>query len=492
VLPSHRRKAQRGLAVSPARKGLAVVVVAVVAVAALGRFAWTGLEVSTGFAAKLVCSLTLTSGQSADAIRAELLDQALAPVSSLLSLKPADCCASANLFGFVSARAVHRRGLGCTLLAGRDERDLESLPEMPERPVLDAAAPWPRGGAGPVASPDSATDVASHAATRGAIDSAIDEAFRETDETGSGNVRQTKAVVIAHRGNLIAERYADGYSASTPMISWSMAKSVLAALAGIAVSEGRLSLDAPAPVPEWAAPGDPRRAITLDQLLRMSSGLRFDETYGAVNDVSRMLFTEPDMGAYAARMPLDADPDTAWSYSSGTSNIVARMLRDSFGGDVAAFVRYSRERLFDAAAMTSAFLEHDATGTPVGSSFVFMTARDWARFGELHRNDGVTDGRRVLPDGWVRYVTKPTAHAPQGSYGAHWWLNAGEAGDADKRPWPSLPADAYAARGYSGQWLLVVPSRELVLVRLGISFPDAGKDGTVELATKVLAALGER
>lgn len=475
------------------RRRLAIALVGFVAgAAALGHFAWTGLEVSTGFAAKLVCSLSLTSGQDADAIRTQLLDQALAPVSPLLRLKPADCCASASLFGIVSARAVHRRGLGCTLLAGRDERDLASLPDLPLRPSLDAGEPWPQGGAGPVAGPDDAVDSAAGAA----IDSAIDEAFREVaaevDGAGSGHVRQTKAVVIAHRGRLVAERYADGYSASTPMISWSMAKSVLAALAGIAVSEGRLSLHAPAPVPEWSAAGDLRRGITLDQLLRMSSGLRFDETYGAVNDVSRMLFTEPDMGAYAARMPLQADPDTAWSYSSGTSNIVARMLHDSIGDDVAAFVRYSRERLFDAAAMHSAFFEHDAAGTPVGSSFVFMTARDWARFGELHRNDGVAGGRRVLPDGWVRYVTTPTAQAPQGSYGAHWWLNAGEPGDAGNRPWPSLPADAYAARGYSGQWVLVIPSRELVLVRLGISFPDDGEDGTVALATRVLAVLAER
>jgi CubicO group peptidase (beta-lactamase class C family) len=223
----------------------------------------------------------------------------------------------------------------------------------------------------------------------------------------------------------------------------------------------------------------------------MSSGLRFDETYGAVNDVSRMLFTAPDTGAYAARSRLAAAPDAVWSYSSGTSNIVARILRDSFGDDVAAFVRYVRERLFDPASMTSAFFEHDASETPVGSSFVFMTARDWARFGELHRNDGLWNGNRVLPDGWVRYVTTPTPRAPQGRYGAHWWLNAGDPDDPGRRQWPGLPADAYAARGYSGQWVLVIPSHELVLVRLGIAFPDDADDGTVELARSILDAIGD-
>jgi CubicO group peptidase (beta-lactamase class C family) len=139
--------------------------------------------------------------------------------------------------------------------------------------------------------------------------------------------------------------------------------------------------------------------------------------------------------------------------------------------------------------MPSAFFEIDAAGTPVGSSFVFMTARDWARFGELFRNDGVTAGGRVLPEGWVRYSTTPTAKAPRGEYGAHWWLNAGRPGDGSDRPWPALPADAYAARGYAGQWVLVVPSHELVIVRLGMSFPDDGDDGTEALARAILEAL---
>jgi len=239
----------------------------------------------------------------------------------------------------------------------------------------------------------------------------------------------------------------------------------------------------------------------------MSSGLRFDETYGAVNDVSTMLFTEPDTGAFAAAFPASAAPDSAWSYSSGTSNIVARLLRSSLGGEPAAFVRYAREKLFDPAGMRSAFFEHDASGTPVGSSFVFMTPRDWARFGELHRRDGLWNGARVLPEGWVRYVTTPTPRAPEGQYGAHWWLNAGGAsqpvgsdGSAARaqtkepavpatRPWPLLPPDAYAARGYSGQWVLVIPSAQLVVVRLGISFPDDGDDGTEQLAAALVQAL---
>jgi CubicO group peptidase (beta-lactamase class C family) len=459
---------------------VAALLVFVAGIALLGRRGSDALHVAAGYAAKATCSLTLNSGQPPEKIRTELLDRVLSPVSSFIGLKPADCCASASLFGLVHARAVYRRGFGCTLLAGRNEKDLAMPEGLEERPALDAAAPWPLGDAGPMSAADPA------------IEAAITEAFREPEPLGGGRVRQTKAVLVAFRGQLLAERYAEGYTASTPMISWSMAKSVLAALVGIAVDEGRLALEGPAPVPEWSSPDDPRHAITLDQLLRMSSGLRFDETYGAVNDVSRMLFTEADTGAFAAAFPAATAPDTAWSYSSGTSNIVARLLYDSLGRDFEAFVRYSRDRLFDPASLTSAFFEHDASGSPVGSSFVFMTTRDWARFGELHRNDGVFDGRRVLPEGWVRYVTTPTPRAPDGSYGAHWWLNAGNPSDHSGRPWPSLPADSYAARGYSGQWVLVVPSRELVVIRLGIAVPDDGEDGTVELARAVLDVLEGR
>jgi CubicO group peptidase (beta-lactamase class C family) len=470
----------RAAATKRCRKGLFITALLVASAAAtpLGWRLRQALNVATGYAAKLSCSLSLNSKQPAERISAELLDHVLAPVSRWLTVKAADCCASASAFGLVRARAVYRPGLGCTLLNGRSESQLVLLEGSPDRPSLDTEVPWPLGEAGP------------QSESMPAIESAIDAAFREVDSPGLDRIRQTKAVVIAHRGRMIAERYAERYSASTPMISWSMAKSVLAAVVGIAAADGRLPLDGPVPVPEWSAGEDPRHAITLDQLLRMSSGLRFDETYGAVNDVSRMLFTEPDTGAFAARSRLAATPDTLWSYSSGTSNIVARLLRESFGGDVTAFVRYTRSRLFEPASMTSAFFEHDASGTPIGSSFVFMTARDWARFGELHRNDGVWNGKRVLPEGWVRYVTTPTPRAPQGCYGAHWWLNAGDSEDPQRRPWPSLPSDAYAARGYGGQWLLVVPSRELVIVRLGISFPDDGDDGAIELARAVIDAIG--
>lgn len=439
---------------------------------------WTALQVGTGYAAKVTCSIALNSAQDPSAVLRDYVSRELTPLGSLLDVDVTDKGVLVSALGIVRAYAAYRPGAGCTLvpLEGEKTRLLQQLAKA-QRRKLDVAVPWPHGEAG-VAMPPSPKVIA-----------AIEAAFREPDPPDSSRIRQTKAVLIAHDGRLVAERYAEGYGPFTPMLSWSMAKSVLAALYGIAIGEGRLQLEQPAPVPEWSAQDDPRHAITIDQLLRMSSGLEFDETYGAINDVSRMLFTQSDTGAFAAGFDLAGEPGTVWSYSSGTANILSRVLRDSFGGNSDELVRYANERLFDPVGMTSAFFEADASGTPIGSSFAFMTARDWARFGELHRLDGVWNGRRILPEGWVKYVTTPAPAAPQGCYGAHWWLNRGEPKDPSHRPWPTLPPDAYSARGHSGQYVLVVPSEKLVVVRLGLSFPDDGEEGTVQMAAAVIAAL---
>lgn len=464
---------------TPLRRGLLLAGALALGAGLAAGGAWlaTALAVGTGYAAKVVCSLAHVSGQDPERVVRDYVGYEVAPLGPFLRVEVGEGGAEASALGLARARAVYRPGLGCTLVAepGGPELAPASGIDAP-RPELPPALPWPRGGAGPaVPAPP-------------AVEAAMDRAFAEPDGT-PGRLRQVTAVVVAHRGRLVAERYAPGYGPATPMLSWSMAKSVLAALLGIAVGEGRLELHAAAPVPEWRAPGDPRAAITLDQLLRMSSGLAFDERYGATNDVSRMLFTQPDAGAFAARSPPAAAPDALWSYSSGTSNLLARVLRDLFGGDLGALVRYSRERLFDAAGMTSAFFEPDASGSFIGSSFAFASARDWARFGELHRREGVWEGRRILPPGWVRYVTTPTPGAPQRSYGAHWWLDAGDPADASRAAWPAMPRDAYAARGHSGQWVVVVPSAELVVVRLGLGQRDDEEDGTEQLVADLVRAL---
>lgn len=433
----------------------------------------TALRVGTGFSARVTCSLAFVSSMDAQRAFDEYVAFMLGPAHALVRFEVdrSERAVTARAL-HRSARAVFRDGTGCVLVADADESRLRAL--AIER---DAA---PDGDALPVAPlPPEA---------RRELELALDEAFAEPSDAPP--FRNTKAVVVLHRGALAAERYADDVDATTPLLSWSMAKSVTATLAGIAIGEGRLALMEPLAPPEWSGAGDPRGVITLDQLLRMSSGLAFDEHYGAINDVSVMLFARPSAAAYAASRPLAHAPDRVWSYSSGTSNIVARALADSFGGDVEAFVAWTRRALFDRIGMRSALIELDASGGYLGSSFVFATARDWARFGQLYLDRGVVRGQRVLPEDFVDYVRTPTPAAPRGQYGAHFWLNAGSEAAPEDRAWPSLPRDVFAARGMSGQYIVVVPGSELVVARLGLAQAEGDElHGIERLVARAMRAV---
>ena len=284
-----------------------------------------------------------------------------------------------------------------------------------------------------------------------------------------GPLAETFAVLVVHRGRIVAERYQgalehfDGpptpVTVETPLLSWSMAKSVLHAVVGLLVGAGRLDLDAPAPVPEWADPGDPRHAITLRQLLAMRDGLDFAEEYveGDVSDTIAMLFGDgqSDMAHFAADRPLAAPPGTRFNYSSGTSNIISSVVARAVGHGQ-AYAEYLRARLFAPIGMHSAEPELDPTGTWVASSYLRATARDFARFGLLYLRDGVWDGARLLPEGWVDYGRTVQSDDPEdGPYGAHWW---GVAGDT---------LGTFRASGYEGQSITICPAHDLVVVRLG-------------------------
>ena len=267
-----------------------------------------------------------------------------------------------------------------------------------------------------------------------------------------------------------------------------MAKSVTAFITGILVKDGKLDPMAPAPVPQWREKeDDPRAAITLDQLLRMSSGLKFNETYSANTDVTQMLSNEEDAGGFAASMPLEGEPDTIWSYSSGTTNIIAGINRRAVGDTLQAAYEHSQRRLFRPLGVRSAVIETDANGTFIGSSYMYASARDWARLGQLCLQDGVWEGERILPEGWIEYVTTPTKTEPLNMYGAQFWLNRNPNDPEAKRLFPSLPEDAYYFGGFQGQRVLVIPSKDLVITRFG--FTPNGNDGVEELAAAVIAQL---
>jgi CubicO group peptidase (beta-lactamase class C family) len=326
---------------------------------------------------------------------------------------------------------------------------LALLPPQPPRTPWPTAA-WPEGEI-------------ETAAGRAMVVGAAESLF-EAEATASCG--RTDALVIVQGGRLVLERYAAPFDAAATQPSWSMAKSITQALVGLAVADGKLDVMRRADAPEWRAAGDPRAAITLDQLLRMSSGLAFVEDYtpGSVSDVIEMLYGsgKADAAAYAASRPLIHSPGSFMAYASGTTNIVSRALGAALGLTGASFQAFMRERLFEPLGMASPIPKFDAAGTFIGSSFCFCTPRDFARFGLLYLRDGFWDGRRLLPEGWVDYARTPTPQQPgaaDDAYGAHWWLDAFGPG-------------VFSANGYDGQFIILSPQRDLIIVRNGRMAPD--------------------
>jgi CubicO group peptidase (beta-lactamase class C family) len=311
--------------------------------------------------------------------------------------------------------------------------------------------PWPGTAPSadwPVAPPGDDVDAA-------ALDAAVDALVGLASEDGD-----CQAVLVVHRGTIVAERYGPDTDATSTLQSWSMAKSILHALVGVLAGDGRLDPDAPVDAPEWRAPGDRRATITVRQLLAMRDGLDFTEDYvdEGVSDVMEMLWGAgaDDVAGYAASRPLAHDPGTHFSYSSGTTNILARHVGGIVGGGAEGMAAFMRERLFDPLGMTSPIPKFDAAGTWKASSFCFCTARDFARFGLLYLRDGVWDGRRILPEGWVDGARTATHLTDTEGYGLHWWIDA-----ADPR--------RFYASGYRGQRILLAPEQDLMALRLGLS-----------------------
>jgi CubicO group peptidase (beta-lactamase class C family) len=290
--------------------------------------------------------------------------------------------------------------------------------------------------------------------------------------------------VVVHRGRIAAERYAPGFNAAMPLIGWSISKGLINALIGLRVKDGKLAPTDTGLMPEWRSKDDPRRAVTLDQLMRMTSGLAFDESYGDTDsDVVRMLFAEGDKAAFAANKPLLFPPGTHFAYSSGTTTLLAGVLRQTFAGE-RDYLAYPRVRLFGPLGMRSAVLEPDASGTFAASSFFYATARDFARLGLLFLHDGVWQGARILPEGWVAYSLTPTPVSPKGEYGAQMWLKLPDSAHGGE---PPMPDDAYYMLGHDGQIVAVVPSRDLVIVRLGLTREGGDWDSARDLAPIVAA-----
>lgn len=419
------------------------------------RYAWSAFPIITGYSAKMACSCSFLSGRTLASVEEEELGSGPLKLASLQK-DMTDSSVTATVFGMAERKAIYRKGLGCTLINKLTEAVIRKQPVgyiYSDTLAVDTI-PWPLG--------DRLPDTFPAGFPKKQLDTAVAAAFRDAEP---GKPLRTRAVLVVYNGQLVAEKYADGFDRTTSMLSWSMAKSVTSAMIGILVKDGKLQPEAPAPVPEWRSVKDGREKITLKNLLQHTSGLDFEENYSKATDATNMLYQEADMGGYTAAHGLREPPGTRFYYSSGNSNILSGIIRREVGEK--EYFKFPAQRLFRPASIRSMVLEPDANGTFVGSSYAFANARDWARFGMLYANDGVWDGKRILPEGWVKQTTAAVAVAPQGEYGYQWWLNAGIAGNPLSRKYPALPADMYYADGYEGQFVVVIPSRHLVLVRLG-------------------------
>ena len=441
--------------------GIAVFIFLVVGVGAAWQWI-PAVRLGAAWYAKTLCSGVFIRGAAPDKVIAE---DVLAEKSASLRRYSYEIDRKArlvrvSLFSLVDASALYRPGVGCTLLNGSSVDQLTGqFANVPsgDRQIL-SSDPWPRGsgGAGLQTDPDRA----------GALRRFLDAQFAERDPDSP---KRTRAVVVVRGGRIVAERYGPNIDVDTPLPGWSMAKSATNALVGILVGRGRLTLEQSGLRREWSGADDARRAISVAQLLQMTSGLRFDDpNAGLLNDVRRMVYLERDTAAYAAAKPLVSSPGAVWRYSSGSTALLCALIESVSAEDDGGRMAFPRTALFDRIGMTSAVFERDGAGTLVGSAFLHATARDWARLGLLYLQDGVWEGERILPDGWVAFSRRP-APGSEGQAGAHFWLRV----PAFLRPKGAerrrLPSDAFFMLGRDGQMVAIVPSRKLVAVRLGLT-----------------------
>jgi CubicO group peptidase (beta-lactamase class C family) len=377
--------------------------------------------------------------------------------------------ADVSAAGLFATHAVFHEGLGCMRVQGAREPyvlriDLEALRKPKAPPLLPEIA-------GPaVVEPSDA-----------ALKAALDHAFEEPAEPP---FRRTKAVVVVRDDRVIAERYAPGIGIDTPLPSFSMTKSVVNALLGIMTQQGLTSPSLPAPIPEWHGANDPRREIEVGHLMRMTSGLALDETDDPLNP-SEQMFQHNDMARSVVDAPLIAAPGTRWAYSSATTQILARIIREAVGGPEQTLT-YAWRELFDPLGMRSVTLAFDGSGTLQGANNMLASARDWARFGLLYLHDGEIGGKHILHEEWVNYTTWTTLDT---DYAAGFWTNRSEHPYAKRRVQLGIPRDVYYASGNLGQRCVIIPSQRMVVVRMGDAVdPTGDMSGLARLIREVIEA----
>ena len=401
------------------------------------------LPVATGYAAKKMCSCHFIAGRNPESIQRD--DLANSPLDLTKSLiDPVKKTVTSSFWGLGAKTAVFREHLGCVLL--KEEDDYKVQLDLEPDNIAEGKV-WPLG------------EKISDQKVQGVDYEALDKAIRSVfDSSLEMDKIKTRAVVVVYKDTLIAEKYANGFNKDTEILGWSMSKSITGTLIGILVRDGKLRLDQNQLFEDWT---DERSKITVNDLLQMQSGLAFEEDYGKVSDVTEMLFMSEDIVKRATSNPLDTTIGSKWYYSSGTTNILSGLIRQQFESHN-AYLRFPHERLFRKTDMHSMVLEIDESGNYIGSSFAYATPRDWAKLGLLYLNQGNWYGTQIVDTSWVEMVRQPAEHS-KGRYGGHFWHNHNHVAFKD------VPGDLFSCNGFEGQYVYIIPSRDLVVVRMGLN-----------------------
>ena len=431
------------------KKALLIIVsVLLVAFIGVGLYINPLLPIITGYAAKGLGSGVFLSERSQEDI--EAVDLNFSFIKFTKNKVDHDNKTVTSRFLWHKSEVVFDEDYGCTIVRDYSKEDILDRPALnfTSTTELRDNIDWPAG--------DLVTNIMFDEIDYTKLSDAVEKTFsNEIPFYG------TRSLLVVYKDNLIVEEYADGFGPSTRMLSWSMGKSVTNALVGILVKQGKVDIYDPIMMPGWE--DDDRKNITWNDMMQMQSGLEWEENYGNESDVNVMLHKVGDFGAYTSEKPLEFPIGSEFEYSSGSTNLACLKMRGLFNTPE-EYYNFPSTCLFRKIGMHSAVFETDASGTFVGSSYIYATARDFARFGMLYLNDGVWLGQRILPEGWVDYTTT-AASASDGDYGSFFWLNQGG-------EYPDAPVDTYTCEGHDGQFIINIPSEDLTIVRLGFSDPD--------------------
>ncbi|RUW11648.1 serine hydrolase [Mesorhizobium sp. M1A.F.Ca.IN.020.03.1.1] len=426
-----------------------------IVLAVIALFAWLYfappelIRVGSGYAAKIVCSNVFIAGRDPNEVLAVDVQAPGHPLLKLMKVsvdKERGLVSAGLLWTLGKSVAVERDGVGCASVPDGDTgRARQTSVHIEPLAVASQDALWPEG---------ERVDALQNPAVTKIVDDAA--------MVGTG----MRAVVVVKNGRIVAERYGEGFSAKTPLLGWSMTKTVNAAIVGTLVKDGKMALDNKGLFSPWKADG--RAAISLADMMAMSSGLEFNEDYGDVADVTRMLYLEPDMAGFAETKPLGGEVGKAFSYSSGTAVMLSRLWQEAIG-DKARALSWPRTALFEPLGMHSAVLETDERGTFVGSSYLYATAHDWARFGQFLLQGGVWNGAQILPAGFVDWMRQPAPASKVYGNGQVWIEGPGDEETPGAGAAAGLAKDTYWMEGHDGQTVAIIPSEQLVVVRLGLT-----------------------